>query len=243
MSQPNGVVFYNGSSMLNGEPIIGVVTGLAHDSANPKTGPMAQAWILHARNDPSTAIKSGEDAAICGDCVHRSVSGHIGRSCYVIWWLGPTNVYKAYRAGHYTTASQFDLDDYMLGHQVRLGAYGDPAAIPYRVWLNVIRCSSGWIGYTQQWRTCDPMFSRILMASVQSEHDAEAAHSRGWRSFRVRPIDGVVRPDETICPASEEAGHSTTCEHCRLCQGTARDAKSVVIQVHGQRIKWFKAHP
>lgn len=241
MTKSNGVIFYHGPSLINGEPIVGIVTGLAHGSANAKTGPMAQAWILHANRDPSEAVKSGADSAICGDCSHRSPRGNIGRSCYVIWWLGPMNVYKAFKAGHYTTASQFDLDDYMLGHHVRLGAYGDPAAIPYAVWLNVIRCASGWIGYTQRWRACDPMFARILMASVQSDTEAEEAHRHGWRTFRVRPINGNVRADETICPASEEGGHSTTCEHCQLCQGASKQARSVVIQVHGLRVKWFGA--
>lgn len=237
----NGVVFYEGPSLLTGDPIVGIVTGLAHASNNSKTGEMAQAWILRADVDPSTAIKSGADAAICGDCQHRSPDGNnIGRSCYVIWWLAPTQVWKAYKAGSYAPATGRDLDDYMLGHYVRLGAYGDPAAIPLSTWLNVVRCASGSIGYTQQWRTLGPMFRRLLMASVQSEAEAEAAHALGWRTFRTRPYGGLVREDEVVCPASAEAGHATTCQECLLCQGTGRQAKSVVIQAHGLRAGWFQ---
>jgi len=154
----SGLVFYQGPSLLTGDPIVGIVT---FDSKNPKTGPMAQAWILRADVDPSTAVKSGDDRAICGDCQHRSPEGHIGRSCYVIWWLGPAKVYKAYRQHAYTVSNDSELiGAMMLGSHVRLGAYGDPAAIPYSRWLDVIRCASGHVGYTQQWRTCDPMFAR-----------------------------------------------------------------------------------
>lgn len=238
----NGVVFYEGPSLLTGDPIVGIVTGIGSiASKNYKTGDMAQAWILRSDIDPSAAIKSGADEAICGNCQHRSVDGNIGRSCYVTWWLAPMNVYKAYRKHAYITASQQDLVDYMLGHYVRLGAYGDPAAIPYRVWLDVVRQSSGAIGYTQQWRDCDPIFSRLLMASVQSEAEASEARARGWRTFRVRPVGANVLDNEAICPASEEAHHGSTCRECQLCQGTTKAAKSVVIQAHGQRMKWFGA--
>lgn len=235
----NGVVFYEGPSVLNGEPIVGIVTGLQLASSNTKTGPMVQAWILRADMNPSAAIKSGADAAICGDCQHRSADGNIGRSCYVTWWLAPMQVFKAFQAGSYAKDAAVDLEELMLGHYVRVGAYGDPAAIPYRVWLHVLRCASGWVGYTQQWRTCDPMFSRILMASVQSPAEAASAHALGWRTFRTRPWNGIVGDDEVVCPASEEAGHATTCQECQLCRGSLRNAKSVVIKAHGQRAGWF----
>jgi hypothetical protein len=235
----NGFVFYEGPSLLDGAPIVGIVTGTGIPSANSKTGEMAQAWILHRDLDPSAAIKSGADRAICGDCQHRSADGNIGRSCYVIWWLGPMNVWKAYKAHRYTTASQLDAEHYMLGNHVRLGAYGDPAAIPYRAWLPIVRGSSGAIGYTQQWRTCDPMFARICMASVQSPAEKAEAHAKGWRTFRARPWNGAVLDDEVICPASNEANHSATCRECQLCQGNTKQAKSVAIIAHGQRAGWF----
>ncbi len=235
----NGVVFYEGPSTLNGEPIVGIVTGLSTPSLNSKTGDMAQAWILRSDMDPSEAIKSGNDDAICGDCSHRSADGNIGRSCYVVWWLGPMNVYKAYRRHDYPFATSAGLETAMLGHYVRLGAYGDPAAIPYREWLPILRGASGAIGYTQQWRTCDQMFSRCIMASVQSAGEAKDAQAMGWRTFRTRAVGGDIFDNEVICPASHESDHQATCRDCQLCQGSVRHAKSVVIQAHGQRMKWF----
>lgn len=237
----NGIIVYEGPSALTGAPIVGIVTGLERPSANPKTGDMAQLWILRSDLNPSEAIHTGGDDAICGDCQHRSLQGHVGRSCYVIWWLAPDQVYKAYRQGAYERpALPTAIDDRMAGHYVRLGAYGDPAALPYATVLNVMRCASGSIGYTQQWRTCDPMFSRLCMASVQSTREHEEAVALGWRTFRVRPVGGPVLEREHICPASAEMGHTRTCRDCLLCGGSVVQARSIVIQAHGQRIRWFK---
>ncbi len=238
MPRANGVVFFEGPSPITGDPIVAIVTGLAQPSHNTKTGPMLQAWILLRDVDPCAAVSSGRDRAICGDCEHRSGS-NIGRSCYVIWWLAPQNIWKAFHRGEYPREAPEVAAERMLGHHVRIGAYGDPALVPYRDWLPLVRLSSGHVGYTQQWRTCDPMFARLIMASVQSEGEAEEAHALGWRTFRTRPFGGAVRSDETICPASEEGGHTSTCERCQLCAGSTVAARSVVIQAHGQRVRWF----
>lgn len=62
----------------------------------------------------------------------------------------------------------------------------------------------------------------------------------GWRTFRTRLQTEPARPDEIVCPASDEAGHRTTCEACNLCTGGARGAaRSIVIQAHGQRTAVF----
>lgn len=229
----NSAVFYRGASQLNGEPIIGVLTGLVLPSANEKTGPMVQAYILPANEPPTEAVKSGRDSAICGDCRHRSGS-NIGRSCYVIWWLGPQNAWKgAYRLQAVEAAAL------VAGKHVRLGAFGDPSAIPWRVWRNMLRRTAGWTGYTHFWRTCDPRFASILMASVDSEDEKAEASALGWRTFRVRQEHEDLHDNEVICPASHEAGQRTTCLDCQLCRGVHRDAKSVAILAHGQRMKWF----
>jgi hypothetical protein len=240
----NGFVFWEGASPVDGAPLVAIVTGTAHGSDNSKTGAMCQAWILRSDLDPVAAVMSGKDRSICGDCQHRSGS-NVGRSCYVIWWLAPLQIYKAFKAGKYDRL----VDDPVLqevrmhGHRLRIGAYGDPAMLPYRAWLPVVRGSSGAIGYTQQWRSCDPMFARLLMASVQSRGEKTHAAALGWRTFRTRPIVSQVLEDEVICPASNEAGHAVTCEDCQLCQGTTKQAKSVAIIAHGQRVTWFAERP
>ena len=231
-----GLVAYHGPSRLDGAPIVLIVT---FASLNAKTGAMAQAWVLRADVSPQEAIAGGLDRSVCGDCVHRSGSA-IGRSCYVITWLGPLNVYKAFRANQYPTVAPHLAAPHLAGAQLRMAAYGDPAAVPFEVWRALLTSVVGWTGYTHQWRTCDQRFQAFLMASVESEGEVEHAQALGWRTFRTRLHTEPVRADEIVCPASNEAGHRTTCEHCNLCTGTARGAaRSIVIQAHGQRTAIF----
>jgi hypothetical protein len=231
-----GLVAYHGPSRLDGAPIVLIVT---FASLNTKTGSMAQAWVLRADVSPQEAIADGRDRSICGDCVHRS-GGAVGRSCYVITWLGPLQVYKQFRANQYPTMTPALAAPYLAGEQLRMAAYGDPAAVPLEVWRTLLIHTSGWTGYTHQWRSCDQRFSAFLMASVESEHEVDQAQALGWRTFRTRLATEPVRADEIICPASNEAGHLTTCESCNLCTGRARgSARSVVIQAHGQRTAVF----
>jgi hypothetical protein len=77
------------------------------------------------------------------------------------------------------------------------------------------------------------------MASVDTVEEAHAAWLGGWRTFRIRaPQDPLLALDRTplecVCPASDEAGHRTTCERCQLCRGTDRPARSIAIVVHGK---------
>lgn len=233
MSEP-GALFYRGPSLLTGDPIIGVVTGLEGGSINAKTGPMVQAWILRSDLAPMDAVRDNVDDAICGTCALRGRGG-IDRKCYVTPWLGPNNVYKRFISGDYLEASWLDLHALLEGRHVRLGAYGDPGAVPFEVWRALLVGTAGWVGYTHTWRSCDPRLKTIVMASVDSEREFFEAGLRGWRTFRVRLADDpVIAQAEFICPASDEAGHRTTCQACQLCRGHASPARSVAIIAHGK---------
>jgi hypothetical protein len=229
-----GVAFYRGPSLLTGDPIVGLISGLAHGSANTKTGPMAQAWILRTDVPPMDAKRQNTDDAICGDCKLRGRNGR-DSGCYVVPWQGPYNVWNAWRQQRYPDVLWPQLRDAMSNRTVRLGAYGDPAAIPFEVWQTVLETAEGWIGYTHAWRHCDPRFKRIVMASVDSENEFISAGLCGWRTFRIlRPGDAMVARGEFNCPASDEMGHRTTCRECLLCRGTSSPARSVAIRVHGK---------
>lgn len=247
MPEP-GAIFYRGPSLLTGDPIVGIVTGLEGGSLNPKTGPMVQAWVLRSDLAPMEAVRENVDDAICGTCALRGRGG-VARKCYVTPWLGPNNVWKRFVAGAYLEAGWLDLHALLEGRQVRLGAYGDPGAVPFEVWRALLVKTVGWVGYTHAWRVCDPRLKTIVMASVDTEREFHAAHLGGWRTFRVRletdPLVVVARqrcptrtsgsiPLEFICPASDEAGHKTTCERCQLCRGQASPARSVAILAHGK---------
>jgi hypothetical protein len=232
----NGIIVYRGPSRLDGQPIVLAVTLSSH---NAKVGDMAQAWVLRSDVSPIEAVNTGLDRSICGDCVHRSGS-NIGRSCYVIFWLAPNQVYKAFRDNVYPTVTPAIGSRYLVDKPIRVTAYGDPAAVPFEVWRSLLLHTSFAPSYTHQWRTCDQRFRGFCMASVESEHEADQAHALGWRTFRTRLVDEPLRDDEIVCPASNEAGHRLTCADCGLCTGDRRAAaRSVAIIAHGQRTSWL----
>ena len=51
-----GLIAYTGPSRINGKPVVLLVSGENGESANEKTGPMAQTWILPADVAPHVAI-------------------------------------------------------------------------------------------------------------------------------------------------------------------------------------------
>lgn len=249
---PNGFTIYDGPSMLNGEPIIAIVTGFKTPSRNRKMGPAPlQTWILPRDIDPLRAIKTGADEAICGDCPHRGSTeyGHnSGRSCYVAVHQAPRNVWLAQQRGSYPERiAVLDLIALGYGCMIRLGTYGDPAAVPFWVWRALTREASWVMGYTHQWRDCHSELKTLCMASVDTPGEQARARALGWRTFRVRTADQDVAPHEVVCPASAEAGHRSTCEQCRACGGLNAKAKAdIVIIVHGTAGKvgnWLRRQP
>jgi hypothetical protein len=65
------------------------------------------------------------------------------------------------------------------------------------------------------------------MASVQSVDEAVEATALGWRTYRV-DLEGIgAQAGEITCP---EQTLGITCDECRLCGGTRKDAKNIVIK-------------
>lgn len=237
MPKPNGFIIYRGPSMLDGAPIVVIATGFAQATENEKTGAaLIQTWVLRGDVSPTAAVKTGEDAAICGACPHRGrvVNGvhGVGRSCYVTVFHAPLVVYKAFKRGIYPVAE--DLAALFAGRGVRLGSYGDPAAVPMPVWDAALSRATFHTGYTHQWRTAEPGFARYVMASCDSAVDRFLAKAMGYRTFRVTAGLEPKLAKEITCPASAEAGYKTTCSDCRACGGTSAKARAdVVIAAHG----------
>jgi hypothetical protein len=232
----NGLILWQGASALDGAPVVLIATGLRAKSTNSKTGAMVQTYILRADVDPVAAVRSGADASICGDCPHRG-NGFSGRTCYVNVGQGALGVYRAFRRGSYPQATDAaDVIAAGAGRMVRIGTYGDPAAVPARVWQDLTAQASGWTGYTHQWRqlAASPLRD-LVMASADCPEDAREAHALGYRTFRVtRTASEPSVGREVACPASEEAGRKLTCETCGACSGTASGRRgSIRIVAHG----------
>jgi hypothetical protein len=228
-----GVVLYEGPSMLDGKPIVAIATGLKRPSDNPKTGRMIQVWILRRHVHPARAVFTGSDRSVCGDCPLRrktKTANGKGGGCYVDASKAPTAVWKAYKAGRYEPLASENLHPF-AGRMVRLGAYGDPAAVPLSVFKPILRVAKGHTGYTHQWRTCTWEWRDFLMASTETRADNVQATIRGYSTFRSARDELDVLPSERRCPASAEAGTKTTCEKCGACRGSG--VANRVIIAHG----------
>jgi hypothetical protein len=236
--KPIGIILWTGKSLLDGERIMLVATGVyGTGTKNKKTGSMVQTYVMRRDVHPMTARRMGDDKSICGDCKHREQS-----TCYVNLCHGPINVFKAFHDGSYKQFEESDLELFKDKY-VRVGSYGDPAAVPFEVWDKICSVSKGYTGYTHQWKICDSRLKSICMASVDSiegylkEH--ELAKSMNWRTFRVfaddtgKNIYDVRQENEFVCPASKEAGVKTDCQHCRACSGhSSKTLKDVLINLH-----------
>ena len=236
------MILYHGPSELDGSPVVAIATGVEKASRNSKTGAMVQVWILAADVSPISAIMTGKDAGICGYCPHRGPLGK--RSCYVNVGKAPSNVWGKWNKGGYEVCR--DLTGLGAGRVIRIGAYGDPAAVPNKIWKTLVSSASGWTGYTHQWRIRTALRS-ILMASVDTKAEQLTAIAKGWRTFRVTPTlesasPMMLKSQEISCPASEEAGKRTTCIACQLCngsRGTSDSRRSITILAHGTGKKWM----
>lgn len=241
-SKLRGVVFYQGPSMIDGSPIVGVAT---FGTANGKTGNLVQTWIIRTDVEPTQALNTGADSAICGNCplrgtVVQTADGlrNKGRSCYVLVQQAPLAVYRSFQKGNYPKLAKSHAKKF-VGRGLRYGSYGDPVAIPMKAWdkLSALCTGKAQPGYTHQW--ADVRFSdwsTRIMASTHSVEECERAKAMGWRTFRTVTNLADKSKTEIVCPASEEAGFTKTCETCGACNGR-RDASdvrySVVIAAHG----------
>ena len=242
MKQQNSII-YKGPSLIDGSPI--VVIAIVK-SSNRKTGDMVQTYILCDNGlDPMENSKLGNDFSICGNCKHRGEAltpahpdfGRYkmakGRTCYVALFQGVLITRKHYKKGGYATAQGHDAIAALgAGRMVRIGTYGDGAAVPDYIWDSLLSKAKGYTAYSHQSDTIDvdPM---IYMISADDETQARQAWQRGNRTFRViQKTDELVKGSEILCPASKEAGRRATCDTCKLCAGASIKAKSIAIVQH-----------
>lgn len=118
MSKIQGIVLWSGKSLLDGERIMVVATGISNKTANTKTGDMIQTYILRRDIHPMFAHRLGEDYSVCGDCKHREQS-----TCYVNLCHGPIPVFKSFHDGKYLNYIDEHLK-YFMGRDIRIGSYG-----------------------------------------------------------------------------------------------------------------------
>lgn len=223
-----GYILYKGPSVLDGAPIIVVAT---MSTNNEKTGDMIQTWIMREDVSPIEASAQKLDSSVCGMCPHRtSLKG----ACYVTLHQAPLAVWKSYKKGNYKDLDSRDLLHFS-GRQIRLGSYGDPAAVPFEVWQNVVNHTAGNTGYTHQLhhKRFDRRIATICQISADTEKQAQDAWKKGYKTFRVKTPNMRRLENEITCVNTT---HNVSCLDCGLCDGKRAN---VVIDVHGRSAKRF----
>jgi len=225
---PIGIILWKGKSLIDGKRIMVVANGVYKTSKNSKTGDMIQTYILRRDIHPMLARRMGEDYSICGNCMHREQS-----TCYVNLAHGPIKVFYAYLDNRY---KKFEPEDIELfrDKNIRIGSYGDPAAVPYKVWKNICKVTKSFTGYTHQWSNCNQKLKKLCMASVDTienyTQEYHKAQSMGWRTFRIRESESNhLMENEFICPASKEAGKKQLVKNVELVVGYLLKLKKALL--------------
>lgn len=228
MKKTAGVILYKGLSALDKSREIVVIATLA--SNNRKTGNMIQVWILSADSHPVQLSADKLDDLICGNCSHRQ---SLGGACYVNIGQAPAAVFKAYRRNLYPIYDPSTHAHLFKGRKVRLGAYGDPAAMPFEIAAHVVGLTNGHTAYTHQQKHAgfDPRFLSLCMISADTPKQAAAAHAIGAKTFRIA-VDITDKFDNEIECLSDSTG--TSCHDCGICKGSSAPV-NIVIAVHGSR--------
>lgn len=225
------LVLYRGPSRYDPTQTIRAV--LVTKSRNSKTGRMGQVFVLPEDTAPHTAQRTGADAAVCGQCPLRPA---LGGGCYVVTCQGPLSTWKATRGQ--AVASLPEVAHALASvSALRLGAYGDVAALPVHMPGILARMVDGRVtGYTHGHLALGldgvANLRTLCMLSVQSAAEASAAHAAGWRTFRVTAPDEANLPREVSCPSPR-----VECAQCLLCRGASLQARSVTIPAHGTFVR------
>jgi len=224
-------VFFKTTSVLTGDDIL--VAFQMSPSKNSKLGDMVQVWIMPADEKPTDSINSGLQKAVCGSCWFAS-----SKTCYVN--PAPINsVYGAIQRGSYRELTNDDAGHQALaaalyGRFVRVGAWGDPAAMPWNLMASIVDSAKGHTSYTHQadHPNYDSRFNDVCMVSVESAKQAQRLQAVGVRTFRARTEFGQLTEAEIECPS---VSSGLNCDECRLCDGkeAKRGNVSISVPVHG----------
>jgi hypothetical protein len=229
-----GFILYEGDSLLTGEPIVVIAT---MGGNNPKTDndfkSMVQTWIMLRDTPPHEAVKSGNDEGVCGNCIQRP---SVGGACYVKTFQAPLSIWRAYKRGNYNNVINLES---LRGAELRLGSYGDPSAVPFDIWRNLIDKVQPRLmtGYTHQMshKAFDKRMAEVCMISADTPKVALKAHAQGFRTFRMTTDTEQLLPNEIICPNDTDG---VKCIDCGLCDG-AGDKPNIAILAHGALAKRY----
>ena len=222
---PSTIVLWTGASRLDGTPIMVSAHCVADPSDNSKTGDMIQISIMRADSAPIDAWKAGADAAVCPEaCVHRSVARGGQGTCYV----NKARLTSSWSAARLAVSlGKVGIPvGLFAGAKVRLGMEGDPSAVPFTVWQEVLIGAKAHTGYTADWRRLPAEWASLFMASCASPDDVRDAQAAGWRPFTASAssADDAAYAALGLKVCLSDAA-DVPCVDCGGCNGTSRGAK------------------
>ena len=209
---------WQGKSRFNGEDISAYLT--YKKSENRKTGEIPQVWILADAMSPTDAVASGDDRAVCHLCEYswyrRKLTGSKVK-CYVLPFAAPRSVWVSSRDKN--VCSYRDYAPIIKDRVLRLGAYGDPCAVPISVWYKLRSVGlKRMLAYTHQWHLKGNQRYRSICLASTTPDNREHAIALGWKTFTTVP-KGSDYDKPCLCPASTTSPHygTVTCGTCGLC--------------------------
>ena len=108
----NTLCIYHGPANNDNRDIVVLVTGITRPSTNTKTLDMAQVFIMFADESPTTAVITGNDEVVCGQCFLRPIianqlkeTGDSFIPCYVDKARGPGSAWKSWHMGNVVRTS------------------------------------------------------------------------------------------------------------------------------------------
>lgn len=221
------MILFKGPSVLDpATRIVVIATGFDRPSANQKTGGMLQVYTLVESLHPMDAIRVGLVSAICGDCPL------IGDICYLQIHKDINKVYNCYKRGGYRYVESIEeIEHLFFNKRVRLGAYGDPAAIPGFIIEAILKYAKAYTSYTHNGQY-NPVVAELSQASVESAKQAKDWQAKGYKTFRIKLDSEPLVEDEIACP--NEKRPDIQCRDCLLCDG---QKANIAVNVHGAKSK------
>ena len=201
-------------------------------SKNIKTGNIPTAW---AGKDKTEARES------CKGCKL------LGNGCYA-WAGSPSFVHvlinKVINRGEERSLEYALRNRSKTAKSVRLTGIGDIGRCGKKqadeIVAKIKQEGLGILGYTHHWREkiVEKAWKGRLMASCESESDADFAVSKGWRATMIVNQDSPKSFKTaggnrvTVCPAQLRE-NEINCNDCRLCDASRDIVPIVAFMVHG----------
>ena len=203
-SKARGLLVYRGPSTMPGlskkTPVIGAVSFYC---SNLKVGDEFQTWHFNAKVHPIEARRGHtSDACVCGEganaCPFVAAPGDTVGACYP---AGRTlnGIWSSIQRGNYPELAELAAELRLpveatlavvgsVPDGVRLGAYGDPVAMPAAIAQHLTRSAQERQGFTHQWRQVSrSAWPRLVMASCELPEQVGQAAALGWRTYTAFP--------------------------------------------------------